>query len=65
MILTDLPPAISAFVKDTDGFYTIVINARLSAQKQRAAYREELRHIARKDFDSDMTADQIEREAHG
>lgn len=63
--LQDLPISIKAFTKETDGFYNIVLNARLSADRQRKAYYEEIHHIINNDFDRDCSADQIEANSHG
>ena len=64
VIITDLPPAIAAFTKATGDYYTIVLNARLTAARRAAAYRHELAHIRRNDFDDPAPADTIERRAH-
>ena len=64
VIYEDMPTTIGGFVKETDGFYTIVINARMAYCRQLDAYLHELRHIAGNDFDREETADHIELEAH-
>ena len=63
-ILIDLPTRICSFVHtDVDG-YTIVLNARLSAEDRARHYQHEIRHILEHDFEKDMTADEIEYYAH-
>lgn len=63
--LEDLPTRIRSFVKqNADDDYTIIINARLSAESRRERYLHELRHIRRGDIDKQNT-DNIELEAHG
>lgn len=49
---------------DVNGDFNIYINANASDAMQRQAYDHEIRHIRRGDFDSGMTADEIEREVH-
>ena len=38
-------------VENSDGSYSIFINARLSADQQQETYVHELEHIKRKDFE--------------
>lgn len=47
-----------------DGSYTICINARVAANKQREAYVHALEHIVCGDMESTFTADQIEMHRH-
>jgi hypothetical protein len=49
--------------KNSDGSYTIFINARLSHERQIEAYAHALRHIQENDFEKE-NADQIEVDAH-
>ena len=49
--------------KNSDGSYTIFINARLSHERQIEAYAHALRHIQENDLAKE-NADQIEVEAH-
>ena len=56
VVFSDLPTSINAFVVRTyedDEHYTIVINSRVSADKQMEAYRHEISHICNDDFASD------------
>lgn len=65
-LLVDLPGTIKAFVaKDTDDFYTIYLNSRLSHEQNIVSFIHEMEHIEKDDFYSDLTADQIERVRHG
>ena len=65
-MLVDLPGTIKAFVaKDTDDFYTIYLNSRLSHEQNIVSFIHEMEHIEKDDFYSDLTADQIERVRHG
>ena len=48
---------------NSDGSYTIFLNARLSHERQMEAYAHALRHIQNRDFSRD-DADAIEKEAH-
>lgn len=48
---------------NSDGSYTIFLNARLSYERQLEAYAHALRHIQENDFEKE-NADQIEVDAH-
>lgn len=48
---------------NSDGSYTIFLNARLSHERQLEAYAHALRHIQENDFEKE-NADQIEVKAH-
>ena len=50
-------------VENSDGSYSIFINARLSADQQHEAYIHELEHIKRKDFEK-TCVQRIETYAH-
>ena len=63
--ILDLPVGVSSFVLVDDEVYTIVLNARLSAEDRARHYRHELGHIENCDFEKEMTADEIEYYAHG
>ena len=62
-ILLNLPTTVNSFVYHNADGDTIVINARLSFDKQRECYKHELRHIQNNDFFKE-DADVIERTAH-
>ena len=64
VMYADLPTTIGGFVKETDGYYTIVLNSRMTAERNRQSYLHELGHIDNNDFDRECSADQIELEAH-
>ena len=65
VILYDLPHSISAYtVANGDLSYTIIINARLSHDMQLKAYKHELDHIERGDFNKKCSANIIEFFAH-
>ena len=64
VVLLDLPTTISGFVREVDGFATVVINARLDHATQCNTYKHELKHLKNDDMHSDLTADQIEQAAH-
>lgn len=50
-------------VKNEDGSYTILINAKLSAQGQLLAYEHALKHIRNNDFEK-SNVQEIEKAAH-
>ena len=62
VILQDLPTTISGFVKETDDFYTIVLNSRMTYERNKETYKHEQRHIDNGDFDKECSVDQIELE---
>lgn len=66
VLLLDLPTTIYSFVRQNpDGDYTIVLNARLSAEDRARHYLHELKHIDEYDFEKESSADEIEFYAHG
>lgn len=68
VIYADLPLTVKGVIVrsfDEEEFYTIVINSRLSAEQQRAAYYHELTHVKAKDFDQlDKSVDHVEYVRH-
>jgi len=53
-------------VENPDGSYTILINAKMSSERQKEAYLHALDHIQNHDFEKDwLSVQQIEAEAHG
>ena len=64
VVLKDLPTTVGGFVKEQDGYYTIVLNARMTHERNMLTYVDETYHIDNRDFDRDCTADQIESESH-
>lgn len=64
-VLIDLPTRVRGLTcPNADGSYTVFLNARLSADQQREAYRHELSHIQGDDFER-ADVQQIELHAHG
>lgn len=64
VVYADLPTTIGGFVKETDGYYTIVLNSRMTFERNRKSYIHELSHIDNMDLDRNCNADQIELEAN-
>ena len=53
--IVDLPHGVRGFTwLDEDGLYNIYINARLNSEMRRQAYRHELEHIRRGDWQSEL-----------
>ena len=51
-------------IKNNDDSYTILLNARLSHERQLECYKHALLHINNDDFEND-NADEIECKTHG
>ena len=51
-------------IKNNDDSYTILLNARLSHERQLECYKHALLHISNDDFGND-NADEIEFKTHG
>lgn len=68
VIYADLPPRIPGMLVktfDEEDYYTVVLNSRLSVERQRETYEHEVKHITGKDFDAeDADVDRIERLRH-
>ena len=65
VIMMDLDPMIGESVLlNADDSYTIIINSRLSSQMQRECFYHAIDHVRHKDWESGMTADEIERKRH-
>lgn len=65
VIFADMPGTISAYsVSNPDLSYTIVINSRLTRERQLMAYHHEMRHIENGDYERKCSADLIECYAH-
>lgn len=59
--MADLPTTIPAFVaSNTDGSYTIILNARLSREQHLKSYEHEMKHILNGDYERKCPADLIE-----
>ena len=50
-------------IKNNDDSYTILLNARMSHERQLECYRHALLHINNEDFEKD-NADKIEKQSH-
>ena len=64
VIYEDMPTTVKAFIKETDGFYNIVLNPRLTHEANIKSFADEMDHIVNKAFDSKLSADQIESKSH-
>lgn len=64
MVYEDLPTTIGGCVKETDGFYTIILNSRMSHERNQESYLDEIDHIEHDALDQDRSADEIEMESH-
>jgi len=65
LFFVDLPPKANGLtVKNDDGGYTILINAKLSIEGQRAAYDHEIQHINNQDFDEMYDVNILEHVRH-
>ena len=50
-------------IANSDGSYTVLINSRLTHERQQEAYSHAMKHIERKDFEK-TDADNVELIAH-
>lgn len=64
VILRDLPTTIYGLVREQEDFYTIILNSRMTRERNRESYLHEMDHITTGALDSDQSADQIELESH-
>lgn len=61
VVMLDLPTTVRGYVLRTfDGFCTIVLNSKLNIWQNRKSFKHELDHLLNGDFDSDLTATEIE-----
>ncbi len=64
----ELPCRIGGLVRETcepDGdYYTIIINSRLSYERQCDVYAHEMEHIENDDFHSERSVAEIENDRH-
>ncbi len=64
VVLLDLAPSVhEAVTPNADSTYTIVLNARDTAQRRQESYQHAVGHIIRGDFEQ-ADVQQIESEAH-
>lgn len=63
-VIVDMPLSVKGNVAydPADDFYTIYINARLPYNQQLFTYRHEIEHIAKEDFHSHKTVEEIEND---
>lgn len=68
VMYADLPPHIKGMLVktfDEEDYYTIVINSRLNAEQQKAAYEHEMKHLKGKDFEKEgLGIGEIEWQRH-
>lgn len=64
VILQDLPTTIYGLVREQEDYYTIILNSRMTHERNQKSYLHEIDHITTGALDSDQSADQIELEAH-
>ncbi len=65
VVLVDLPCTIKEFVvANKDLTFTVVLNAKCSAETRLKAYKHALSHIKNNDFEKSCPADLIEIYAH-
>lgn len=64
VVYSDLPTTIGGCVKEQDGFYTIILNSRMTFERNQLSYLDEQEHIETGALDQDRTADEIELESH-
>lgn len=62
--LVQMPGRIKSYVVRKDDWYTIAINESLCERARLEAYKHEVDHIVRGDFDSDLPTGLIEIRAH-
>ncbi len=62
--LVKLPTNINEIVTPCADGYTIYIDKNLTHERQLEAYEHALHHIRRNDFDSNLSADEIEYQTH-
>ena len=60
--LIDLPPGIPGFVRQQDDFYTIVLNSRLTRERNQKTFEHDRGHLINDDYEK-KDADAIERKS--
>lgn len=64
VIFADLPTSVHEMLMlDAEGFYTIMLNSRDSAEDRRTHYQHAISHIHSNDYEK-FEADKIEKECH-
>lgn len=65
VIYQDLPCTIPGFLTmDPEGYYTIVLNSRMSIERNRETYDHEIDHIQNGDLYGNTEAEEIEELRH-
>ena len=64
VILQDLPTTIGGLIREQEDHYTIILNSRMTHERNQKSYLDEMDHIATGALNSDQSADQIELESH-
>lgn len=64
VFLVDLGPIKGMTIKNNDDSYTILINARLSAEMQMETYDHEIEHINNGDYDQIYDVNTLEAVRH-
>ena len=66
VVIADLPPRIRSFTICVNGFYTVVVDDKLCPEARLNAYKHEIYHIEKGDFDRSRNGnvDLIEIFAH-
>ncbi len=65
IIMCDLPCSIGGYTyKSIDGYYTIILNSRLSHERNMQTYQHELDHINREELGAKSDVDLLEFRAH-
>ncbi len=62
--LIDIPGKTNEIVTTCADGYTVYIDKKLTRERQLEVYEHALNHIRRNDFESDLSADEIEYQAH-
>lgn len=63
-LFCDMPTTVAGYTVFKDDCYTIVLNSKLSRDKNIKSYMHELSHIQNGDFEKKCSADLIEFFAH-
>lgn len=62
VVSDDMPYGIKGHVNpNRDGSYTIFINAKYNIEQQQETLAHEMLHITNDDFNSDLSADELEK----
>ena len=64
VILQDLPTTIGGMVREQEDHYTIILNSRMTHERNQESYLDEMDHIITGALNSDQSADEIEKKSH-